>query len=98
LFEEQLKDYGSFINTDTEGITTKSEELCRILLRATQPPPKHTLFSEDNLFKRTCDRVRGENKAKVVRDIAPLIVPSAEILADRGAKHLEILRETVNAY
>jgi hypothetical protein len=33
----------------------------------------------------------------VVRDIARLIVPSAEILADKGAKHLEILRETVNA-
>lgn len=33
----------------------------------------------------------------MVCDIAPPIVPLAEILADRGAKHLEILRETVNA-
>ena len=33
----------------------------------------------------------------MIRDIAQLIVPSAEILADHGAKHLEILRETANA-
>jgi len=81
----------------TEGITAKSEKLCQTLLKGTQPPPEHTLFSDDYLFKKTCKRIRGENETKVVRDIAPLIVPSAEILADRGAGHLEILRETVNA-
>lgn len=96
FFEEQLKACGSFMGKYTEGITAESEKLCEELLRRTQSPPECTLFSED-LFKKTCARIRGENKSKVVRDIAPLIVPSAEILADRGAKHLEILRETVNA-
>ncbi|OJD17361.1 hypothetical protein AJ78_02546 [Emergomyces pasteurianus Ep9510] len=43
-------------------------------------------------------RIRGEDETKVIRDIAQLIVPSAEILADTGAKRLEILRETTNAY
>ena len=97
LFEEQLKDCGSFMDDCAEGITAESEKLCQTLLRGAQSPPEHTLFSEDDLFKMTCKRIRGENETKVVRDIAPLIVPSAEILADRGAKHLEILRETVNA-
>ena len=81
----------------TEGITAESEQPCQILLRKTLSPPEYTLFSDDDLFKKTCKRIRGENKTKVVRDIALLIVPSAEILADKGAKHLEILRETVNA-
>ncbi|MCJ1467580.1 hypothetical protein MMC07_006205 [Pseudocyphellaria aurata] len=97
LFEEQLKDCGSFMDDHAEGITAESEKLCQTLLKGTHSPPKDTLFSEDDLFKKTCKRIRGENETKVVRDIAPLIVPSAEILADRGAKHLEILRETVNA-
>ena len=97
LFEEQLNDCGSFMDDHTEGITAASEELCQMLLRRTYSLPEHTLFSDDDLFKKTCKRIRGENETKVVRDIAPLIVPSAEILADSGAQHLEIIRETVNA-
>lgn len=40
--------------------------------------------------------VRNKNETRVVRDILPLIVPSAEILAIWGAKHLKILIESVN--
>ncbi|KAF1993174.1 hypothetical protein P154DRAFT_450908, partial [Amniculicola lignicola CBS 123094] len=53
--------------------------------------PKYTLFSKDNLFKKTCKRIRGKNKTKVVYNIILLIIPLVEILANRGAKHLEIL-------
>jgi hypothetical protein len=97
LFEEQLKDCGSFMGQFADGVTAESKELCQTLLEERQPPPEHTLFSDNVLFEKIYERIQGENKTKVVRDIAPLIVPSAEILADRGAKHLEILRETVNA-
>ncbi|KAH8724127.1 hypothetical protein GQ44DRAFT_773382 [Phaeosphaeriaceae sp. PMI808] len=86
-----------FMDDHNKGITAKSEKLCQTLLQAPQPLPKHTVFSDDELFKKTCKRVRGENETKVVRDIAQLIVPSAEILADQGAEHLDILRETTNA-
>ena len=41
--------------------------------------------------------MKGENEAKVVDTISRQIFPSAEILADKGAKHLAILRETINA-
>ncbi|TVY94275.1 hypothetical protein LAWI1_G002062 [Lachnellula willkommii] len=97
MFEEQLKECGSFMDDYDKGITAESERLCQTLLQAPQPLPEHTLFSDDELFKKTCKRIRGENETKVVRDIAQLIVPPAEILADRGAEHLEILRETTNA-
>ena len=78
-----------------EGITTESEQLCKKLLKAGFDPLEQTLFSGANLFKRTFKRIRGENETKVIRDIAPLIVPSAEILADRGEKHLEICRLSI---
>ena len=96
LFVEQLKECGSFMHDYENGITAESAKLCQTLLKAPQPTPEHTLFSDDKLFRKTCKRIRGENETKVVRDIAQLIVPSAEILADKGAEHLEILRETTN--
>jgi hypothetical protein len=95
-YEGQLQERGSFMDDHEEGITTQSEKLCQTLLKTPRNPPEHTLFSDDNLFKKTCRRLKGENDTKVIRDIAQLIVPSAEILADHGAKHLEILRETTN--
>ncbi len=79
-----------------EGITAQSEKLCKKLLEAPQSQPECTLFSDDDSLERTCERIRGESKTKVVRDIAQLIVPSAEILADKGAEQLEVLRETTN--
>ncbi|WEW59834.1 hypothetical protein PRK78_005315 [Emydomyces testavorans] len=97
LFEDQLKECGSFMDDYEEGITAQSERLCQTLLKAPQAPPEHTLFSDDNIFKKTCKRIRGENENKVIRDISPLIVPSAEILADKGVEHLEVLRETTSA-
>jgi hypothetical protein len=49
------------------------------------------------IFKRTCNRSRGENETTVIHDITQFIVPSAEILTDRTGRHLKILRETTNA-
>jgi mRNA-degrading endonuclease YafQ of YafQ-DinJ toxin-antitoxin module len=50
----------------------------------------------DTVFKSTCRRTNSRNKAKVIQDIARLIVPSAEELADFGAEHIECLVEAVN--
>lgn len=97
FFVEQLKDCGSFLHNHREGITDESKMLCQTLLSRAQTPPKHTLFSSDDLFEKTCQRLVGENEAKVFRDIGPLIVPSTETLADSGVEHLDLLRETVNA-
>ncbi|MCJ1312388.1 hypothetical protein MMC25_006062 [Agyrium rufum] len=97
LFDEQLRKCGSYMGKSAEGITVESENFCQTLLEKPQVAPEHTLFSDEALFEKTCERLQKENETKVIRNIAQLIVPSAEILADRGAKHLEILRETVNA-
>lgn len=96
-YEGQMQERGSFMDDHDEGITQRSEMLLMRLLQTLRPPPMNTLFSDDELFRRTCKDLRGENETKVILRIAELIFPSAEILANRGAKHLEILRETTNA-
>ncbi|RYP41212.1 hypothetical protein DL769_011624 [Monosporascus sp. CRB-8-3] len=77
------------------GITGTSKDLCRTLLEEKPEVPKDTLFS-DEVFKLTCEKIRNKNEARIVQDITRLIVPSAETLATFGAKHLEILTESVN--
>lgn len=78
------------------GITKESKALCQLLMEKPQPTPRYTLFSSDKLFEKTCERLKAENEAKVTIRISQLIVPSAEIQADKGAKELTILREYYN--
>jgi len=94
-YESQLSERGSFMDK-YKDISAESRELCQKLLGTPQSPPKDTLF-EDGLFEHTLKSIKGRNETRVIRDIAQLIVPSAEVLAIRGSKHLEILRETTNA-
>ncbi|KAA8565419.1 hypothetical protein EYC84_011121 [Monilinia fructicola] len=56
---------------------------------------KNTLF-RDETFDKVCRKIQDRNEARVVQDIARLIVPSAESLATCGATHLELLIESVN--
>jgi hypothetical protein len=94
-YETILATKGSFMGKSELGATATSKSLCRTLLETEQTLPDDSLFRDD-LFEETCEMVRNKNEARVVRDISPLIVPSAEILAIRGAKHLKILIESVN--
>jgi hypothetical protein len=77
------------------GITDASRALCKSLLEAEQPLPPDSLFRDDR-FENTCERLRNENEAKVVRDISPLLVPSVEVLCAHGKKHLEYMVDHVN--
>lgn len=79
-----------------EGPTEESQRLCRTLLSSPQVPPDKTLFS-DELFEGTLNMIKDQNETRVIRDIAQLIVPPAEILALRGHVHLQSLREKTNA-
>ncbi|KAK4655838.1 hypothetical protein QC762_0054250 [Podospora pseudocomata] len=76
-------------------LASASKALCRSLLEKTQPVPGDTLFRND-IFKTICENIHNKNEARVILDIHRLIVPSAEILAAFGAKHLNILTESVN--
>ena len=94
-YETILATKGSFMGKSELGTTDASKSFCRTLLETEQTVPDDSLFRDD-LFEETCEMVRNKNEARVVRDISPLIAPSAEILAIRGVKHLKILIESTN--
>ena len=97
-YETVLATKGSFMDKPeslTLDITNTSKSLCRTLLQSEQTVPQDSLFRDD-LFERTCRKIRTRNEAMVIRDIALLIVPSAQNLATYGALHLDHLMESVN--
>jgi hypothetical protein len=76
-------------------VTSESKSLCKNLLERKQVFLENSLFRDD-LFDSTCQKIHNKNEARVIRDISRLIVSSAESLATYGAKHLEILTESIN--
>jgi hypothetical protein len=79
-YETLLATKGSFMGKYQEGATKASQDLCETLLETEQAAPEDSLFREE-----TCEMLRSGNEAKVIQDIARLIVPSAQTLAIRGA-------------
>ncbi|KAL8725481.1 MAG: hypothetical protein Q9181_006403 [Wetmoreana brouardii] len=71
------------------------ENLCQTLLKEEQSVPQDSLFRKD-IFKKTCRKIEDRNEARVIQDIARLIVPSAETLVTYGATHLDHLIEGIN--
>ncbi|PHH75327.1 hypothetical protein CDD80_2458 [Ophiocordyceps camponoti-rufipedis] len=94
-YEILLGTKGSYMVESDAKIPPASKEFCTTLLETPQSTPKDSLFNED-VFQIFCEKLRTKNEARVIQDISRLIVPSAETLAIRGAKHLEILIESVN--
>jgi len=80
---------------DDDNILKDMEDLCQMLLKKEQTVPQDSLFRKD-IFKKTCRKIEDRNEARVIQDIARLIVPSAETLATYGATHLDHLIEGVN--
>ncbi|KAL8794591.1 MAG: hypothetical protein Q9182_007611 [Xanthomendoza sp. 2 TL-2023] len=94
-YETLLATKGSFLGKPALAITQTSKKNYIHLLNTRQTIPKDSLFC-DELFEETCEIIRNKNEARIIRDVSELIVPSAEILAVRGAKSLKILAESVN--
>ena len=98
-YEIRLEQKGSYmreyddVDDDEKGENIKT--LSKNFLEMDQTLPQDSLFRDD-LFQKTCEKVRNRNEAIVIQDIARLIVPSAQNLAIYGAKHLNLLFETVN--
>ena len=90
-----LERKGSYMKASKLGVTRASLTSCKVLLDSEQTVPKDSMFRDD-LFKATCDKVQDRNEARVIRSIAPYIVPLAEDLEILGATHLEYLIEGVN--
>nr|KAK5432267.1 hypothetical protein LTR18_011208 [Exophiala xenobiotica] len=95
LLEAKGSFMGKYVGRSEEGPTTTSKREYKSLLEAEQVVPEHSLF-QDDFFEDTCEMVQNRNEAKVIQDIARLIVPSAQSLAVQGAKHLRCLIESVN--
>jgi len=95
LLETKGSFIGKYVSKNEEGINNKSKDICRELLERNQTVPEDSLFHDD-IFKDTYEMIQERNEAKVIQDIARLIVPSAQSLAAHGAKQLKILIESVN--
>jgi len=94
-YETLLETKGSLMAKSVLDIARASKTLCGTLLKKKQTVPEDTLFRND-IFESTCQKIQNRNEARVIQDITRLIVPSAESLATFGAKHLDILAETIN--
>jgi hypothetical protein len=95
LLEAKGSFIGKYVGRSEEGPTTVSKKECKSLLEAEQTVPDRSLFHDD-FFNDYCETVQNRNEAKVIQDIARLLVPSAQSLAVQGAKHLRCLIESVN--
>lgn len=95
-YEEVLAKAGikMYYHPGETTISDNCKKLCTTLLEADYDPPEDSLFHGD-IFWMTLDRVRSRNEARVVRDITPYIVPSAEHLFTRGASGLNYLTEEI---
>jgi len=94
-YETVLKTKGSYMDKSDLDIMDASKDICQSLLESEQTVLQDSLFRND-LFEDTCRMIRNKNEARVIRDVSQLIVPSAETLAIRGAKHLKTLIESVD--
>jgi hypothetical protein len=94
-YETLLGTKDSFMVKSNLDIAGASKTLCKTLLEANQAVPEDSLFRDD-IFESTCQKIHNRSEARVIQDITRLAVPSAESLATFGAKHLDILTESVN--
>lgn len=94
-YKTLLATKGSFMDKSDLSIAETRRKTCHELLSAEQEAPKETLF-RDNLFEKACRSVEERNEARILRDIAPLIIPWAEILATYGSTSLKCLIESKN--
>jgi hypothetical protein len=95
LLEAKGSFMGKYVGRNEEGPVAESKTEYKSFLETEQLVPEHSLF-QDDFFEETCEMIQDRNEAKVIQDIARLIVPSAQSLAVRGAKHLRCLIESVN--
>ena len=85
----------SYMRDHKLGVRDECKKLCEKLLQTKQPVPRDTIFRDD-VFKITCDKLRGKNEARIIKDLTPLLVPSIEPFATLGAEHLDVAVESVN--
>lgn len=91
-YGEQLQLKGFFMKDDPGGREPSSIVTCEQLRNEEASVPPESLFADD-IFAKTCDNLHGRNEARVIADMRPLIVPSAEALASKRDISMEHLAE-----
>ena len=94
-YETILASAGIYMGKPEMPTTNECKSLCKTMLEARQPIPQDTIFRDD-FFETACENIRNKNEARVIQDIARLIVPSPETLTMFGAINLQHLIETVD--
>lgn len=99
LYEKQILEPAGIMMYQEEGeaaISDDSEKLCTTLVQATYEPPQNSLF-EGDLYMKVINCVRSRNEARIVRDVSPWLVPSAELLFMSGVLKQKDLIEEIQA-
>lgn len=94
-YEALLLEQGVDMSISVEEISSTSKDLCESLLNTDVTVPEGSVF-QDRCFARLNNRINARNEARIVQDIARLIVPSAETLCMLGAEDLSNLIEGVS--
>ncbi|KAL8634895.1 MAG: hypothetical protein Q9228_007557, partial [Teloschistes exilis] len=97
-YESLLQAAGIYMSRQL-GVVDPPTDGCRLLLRTLinteQEVPDDSLFNED-LFEDFCQWIADRNEARIVRDLTPLLIPSAELMNLRGASHLRHVIEAID--
>ena len=96
--EKAMVEHGMIMNTLQDEVTVDQEsiELCRVLSAARYDPPPDSLF-HDATFEAVLQKAQLRGEARIVRDLTPSLVPSAELLHICHKADLPHITEEVNA-
>lgn len=97
-YEELLRTKGVImaqVTSDEEACKAESHQEIQTLLETDQPVPQNTAF-QDGSYVKLFNCIRPKNEARIVQDIARLVVPSAETFYILGDESLVYLSESVN--
>ncbi|GLA01133.1 hypothetical protein AnigIFM60653_010989 [Aspergillus niger] len=96
IFVTYLWCQGSYLKNYRSGITEDEIKMCQELLKRECETPKDTLM-DSNAWFHICKNIAQKNKSAIIRSIAQLIVPSAELEICRGqvSKAIDLV-ESIN--
>lgn len=80
VYKRELAIRGADLDEAKERIVEDSKTLCETLF-TTKQTTLHNILFQDDLFEKTCLKLRNRNEARIVEDILPLIALLAENFA-----------------